>query len=135
MSGRRRRPTPARARRLAAGGPAVGGTSAPALTAAELAPIAREAVAQWAAAGLTAAQLAELNSVQYQITTLGAGELGMTGLDSKVVTLDATAGGYGGFVDPTPADDSEFALAVGPYEVTTPSRERDGFSGQRSGSA
>src|SRR5262249_8797415 len=53
---------------LAAGGPAAGG-EVPALTAAELAPVAQEAVDLWAASGLTTAQVAQLNAVQYQIVT------------------------------------------------------------------
>jgi hypothetical protein len=101
---------------LAAGGPAaVGAVSA--LTAAELAPVAQEAVARWAAAGLTPAQVAVLNTVQYQIGTLGGGVLGLTALGSPVVTLDATAAGYGWFVDPTPADDSEFGSVTAPDEL------------------
>ena len=54
--------------------------------------------------------------MQYQIATLSGGELGMTGLDSTVVTLDATAAGYGWFVDPTPADNSEFTVRIGASE-------------------
>src|SRR5204863_8404462 len=42
-----------------------------------------------------------------------SGALGLTGLGGMVVTLDATAAGHGWFVDPTPGDDSEFALAGG----------------------
>src|SRR5262249_54442901 len=90
---------------------------APALTAAELAPVAQEAVARWAATGLSAAQVAELKAVQYQITALGGGVLGLTGLGATLVRLDATAAGYGWFVDPTPADDSEFGVVVAPAEV------------------
>src|SRR5262249_36027327 len=84
---------------LAAGGAATA-ADVPALTAAELAPVAADAVAQWAASGLSAAQVARLQAVRYQIGTLGGGVLGLTALGSSVVTLDARAGGYGWFVDP-----------------------------------
>jgi hypothetical protein len=100
---------------LAAGGQAVD-TGAPALTAAELAPVAQEAVAHWAAAGLGAPQLATLNTVQYQIDTLGDGVLGLTSLGGQVVTLDATAAGYGWYADPNAVDDSAFGNPVAPGE-------------------
>src|SRR5262249_25364093 len=70
---------------LAAGGPAADG--APALTAAELAPVAQEAVARWAATGLSAAQVAELKAVPYQITALGGRVLGVTGLGATLGPL------------------------------------------------
>jgi hypothetical protein len=79
---------------LAAGGPAPG-TAGPALTADELAPVVQEALANWAAAGLTSAQVAQLRAVQYQIGRLGGSLLGLTDLGGNVVALDATAAGYG----------------------------------------
>jgi hypothetical protein len=91
-----------------------GEAAAAALTPAELAPIARAAVARWAAAGLTAGQLALLNQVQFSIGNLsGVGALGLTALNSQRVALDATADGWGWFIDPTPATDSEFAVPAG----------------------
>jgi hypothetical protein len=71
-----------------------------ALTAAELSPVAQEAVALLAATELSPAQVAELNSVQYQIGTLGGAVLGQTNLGSELVQLDATASGYGWSLDP-----------------------------------
>jgi hypothetical protein len=100
---------------LAAGGPATGG--APALTAAELAPVAQQAVALWAASGLSAAQVAELQAVQYQIGSLGGGALGLTVLGVPVVSLDATAAGYGWFVDPGLASAGAFGNVVAPAEL------------------
>src|SRR5262249_57304648 len=47
----------------------------------------------------------------------GGGVLGLTALGSTVVTLDATAAGYGWFVDPTPADDTEFDGVVASQEL------------------
>jgi hypothetical protein len=98
----------------AAGGPAAG--RAPALTAAALAPVALEAVALWAASGLSAAQVAQLRAVHYQIGALNGGVLGLTALGSSVVTLDATAAGYGWFVGPT-AGDPAFGSGLAPLEV------------------
>jgi hypothetical protein len=89
---------------LAAGGPAAGAGEVPALTGVELAPVAREAVASLAATGLSQAQVAQLNAVQYQIGTLGGAALGLTDLGGTVVQLDATAAGYGWFIDPTSGD-------------------------------
>jgi hypothetical protein len=76
-------------------------SGAPPLTENELAPVAREAAALWAASGLSPAQAARLQAVQYHIESLGNGVLGLTFLGSPVVALDATAAGYGWFVDPT----------------------------------
>jgi hypothetical protein len=42
--------------------------------------------------------------VQYQIGTLGGSALGLTVLGAPLVTLDATAAGYGWFVDANPVD-------------------------------
>ncbi|HZN33958.1 MAG TPA: hypothetical protein VFB80_09075, partial [Pirellulaceae bacterium] len=100
---------------LAAGGPAAPGDVS-ALTEAELALVAQEAVARWAASGLSPAQVAQLQSVQYHIGALGGGVLGLTELGSSVVTLDATAGGYGWFVGPGLPGDAAFDDVVAPEE-------------------
>jgi hypothetical protein len=100
---------------LAEGGAAA--ADAPALTAAELAPVAQEAVARWEASGLSAAQVAELKAVQYQIGALGGGVLGWTALGASVVELDATAAGYGWYVGASPSDDSAFTVVVAPGEL------------------
>jgi hypothetical protein len=55
--------------------------------------------------------------VRYQIETLGGGILGLTVLGSSVVTLDATAAGYGWFVDPNVGGDSAFGSAVTSAEL------------------
>jgi subtilisin-like proprotein convertase family protein len=104
---------------LAAGGVAPGGESAaPALTPAQLSPISHEAIVHWAATGLTAPQLALLNQVQYTIQDLSAsGALGLTALGTTQVLLDATADGWGWFIDATPADNAEFTVAAGGQEL------------------
>jgi predicted outer membrane repeat protein len=105
---------PGQAPQLAAGGEAKGGgAGVPQLTQAQLAPIARQAIAAWTAAGISQAQIALLNTVQFQIGTLAPGVLGQTGLAVPLVRLDATAAGYGWFIDPTPARSEEFTNAAG----------------------
>jgi sugar lactone lactonase YvrE len=95
--------------------PTGGSRSAPAgrgqtLTQAALQPIVAEAIRRWAAAGLSPAQVARLRAVQFQVTDLSTTAPGEVGLAlNGVVELDATAAGYGWFVDPTPRSDSEFS--------------------------
>jgi hypothetical protein len=88
-----------------------------ALTAGELGPVAEQAVAAWIASGVTQEQAALLRAVRFQVAAIGGGVLGLTELGGTVVILDATAAGYGWFVDPTPADDSEFGSVVAPGEL------------------
>jgi len=82
-----------------------------------LAPVAQEAVALWAASGLSPAQVADLQTVQYQIVTPPEGVLGWTVPGSPVVTLSATAAGYGWFLDVSLADSSAFELLTTPQEL------------------
>src|SRR5207248_1355901 len=77
------------------------------LTQEELAPIVAEAEARWAAAGMGAAALAALSGVEIRIADLPDTILGET--NPGVITIDASAAGHGWFIDPTPADDAEFA--------------------------
>ncbi|HJZ53858.1 MAG TPA: LamG-like jellyroll fold domain-containing protein, partial [Gemmataceae bacterium] len=114
--------TPVSSPQLAAEG-AVPGGSAPVLTAAELAPVAAEAVRRWEGSGLTPAQAAALGRVQFRITDLGStGELGLTPLGGSVVTIDDDGAGRGWFVDPTPSDDAEFRATAAPAELNAASR-------------
>jgi hypothetical protein len=82
------------------------------LTASALAPIVAEARALWAAAGLTPQQLARLDGATVGVAPLPAGDLGLT-LGSSV-TISPDAAGDGWFIDPTPADNSEFANVIAP---------------------
>src|SRR5262249_28983584 len=77
------------------------------LTSDVLAPIVAAAIADWAAAGATAQQLAVLNGTHVMIGDLPNGALGNT-TDDGTVTVDANAAGWGWFVDPTPAQNGEF---------------------------
>ena len=81
------------------------------LTAAELAPIVTAAEVRWESAGLTAAQTARLQGLQFLVTGLTPGMLGE--YVPGVVYLDPTADGWGWFVDPTPGKDEEYASKAG----------------------
>ncbi len=71
------------------------------------------AVARWAAAGATPEQLSVLRHSDVRLVPLPGGTLGLAA--AGVIWLSPDAAGHGWFVDPTPADDAEFAgLAVGP---------------------
>ncbi|MCI0682547.1 MAG: Ig-like domain-containing protein [Gemmataceae bacterium] len=80
------------------------------LTEEMMTPVVNEAIARWVATG-TASQAA-LEAVPVQITDLPGNELGFT--SATGVLIDRDAAGFGWFVDPTPADDSEFSLSHGP---------------------
>jgi hypothetical protein len=86
----------------------VGPGGVPPLTDAELAPVLDQALADWAARGADTSLLA---SVPVHIGTLGGGLVGWT--DASGITLDATAAGWGWYVDPTPGQDAVFTL-LGP---------------------
>jgi len=79
----------------------------PALTGAELQPIALEAVAAWGGLGLSPAQLQSLGSVRFVVTDLPGALLGWT--EGNTVFLDSNAAGRGWFVDSTPGRNEEFA--------------------------
>jgi hypothetical protein len=81
------------------------------LTAAQLQPIIAEAEQRLAAA--TGIQVsAAMTGVSVQITDLPGNMLGED--VGKTILMDRDAAGYGWFVDPTPADDAEFANVLGP---------------------
>jgi hypothetical protein len=58
------------------------------------------------AQGFSTEQMARLSSVKLAIADLPAATLGLA--TPKTILLDATAAGYGWFIDPTPLDDWEF---------------------------
>jgi hypothetical protein len=100
-----------------AGGPAGGATAPAPLALGEIKPIAAEAIARWAAAGIDPQRLSVLDHVVFQIDDLTGSDLGWA--RQGVITLDRTADGYGWFIDPTPSDDSDF----GPKAVNSPARD------------
>jgi hypothetical protein len=105
-----------RAAQELAGSPAAGSSAVAPLTLDEIRPIAAEAIARWAAAGIDPRRLSALNHVTFRIDDLTGSDLAWE--RQGVITLDRTADCYGWFVDPTPGDDSEF----GPGAVNSPAR-------------
>jgi hypothetical protein len=82
------------------------------LTPDQVGPIFDAAVARWAAAGLSAGAVAQLNSTPVRIADLSGNELGLAEPGEIVLSRDAAGNGW--YVDPTPLDDSEFADPSGP---------------------
>jgi hypothetical protein len=76
------------------------------LQSSELQPIVAAATTRWQQVGLSASQLAGLQAVTFEIVDLPDAYLGLG--TATTIQLDATAAGYGWFVDPTPEDDDEF---------------------------
>jgi hypothetical protein len=74
-----------------------------------LQPIVNEAIARWQAAGLSDDRVKLLQGVQIHIEDLPSPYLGLTSGDQ--VWIGRTAAGHAWFVDPTPADDSEFTIS------------------------
>jgi len=86
---------------------ASGNLSAQPLTQQELVPIVRQAIAAWSAAGISAEQTFILLNTPVYITDLPGAFLGMSSPDG--IWIDKDAAGHGWFIDPAPADNSEFA--------------------------
>jgi Ca2+-binding RTX toxin-like protein len=87
------------------------------LTPSEVSAMAQAAIARWAEAGLSAANVAKLQALSFDIADLPAGQLATA--TSTKITLDETAAGYGWFFDATPSDDNEFEVAVENKELQT----------------
>ena len=80
------------------------------LTEAQLTPIVAEALARWAT--LTNVPALTAKDIPIRIADLpdgGPGQLPVIGYTDGTVLIDINAGGFGWFIDPTPADDAEFA--------------------------
>jgi hypothetical protein len=105
---------------LALGGQGPGGPGVTPLTMDQLRPILAEAEDRWAAVGLSPADLARLRAVTASVADLPDGWLGAAPLWGNTISVDVTGAGYGWFIDPTPADDSEF----GPSAAASPAAGR-----------
>jgi hypothetical protein len=81
------------------------------LTQSELDSVVAAAIAEWAAAGATASQLAALHAATFSIADLSGTTIGEESSPAHI-TIDTDAAGHGWFVDPTPSDNSEFTHAV-----------------------
>ena len=79
------------------------------LTQTQLDSVVAAAIAQWANAGASTAQLAALAAITFTVTDLAGKTIGDH--TPGHIVIDADAGGHGWFVDPTPNDHSEFAHA------------------------
>jgi hypothetical protein len=92
---------------LTAAGPAPTAGTVDLLTESQLAPILAEAKLRWSRAiGAEDGRLGVLDDVHIGVGNLAEDGLGIT-LGGRIV-IDADAAGHGWFVDPTPADDTEF---------------------------
>jgi hypothetical protein len=85
------------------------------LTYEALAPILEEALQRWSASGLSPELASRLAKIQVSITDLPSGQLGYA--DGYFIPLDINASGYGWFIDQSPEDDAEFALALTEYRI------------------
>jgi cytochrome c2 len=87
------------------------------LTQSELNSVIQSAIDHWAATGLSATQIAVLQQVTYDVADITPGWLGAS--TSGHVAISTDAAGYGWFIDPTPADNAEFAHAASATHLTT----------------
>jgi len=98
------------------------------LTQAELDSVVAAAIAQWAAAGASASQLAALHAATFSIADLSGNIVGEESAPAHI-TIDTDADGHGWFVDPTPSSSSEFTHtlnAAGTDLLTDPSNAAAG---------
>jgi hypothetical protein len=79
------------------------------LTQAELDSVVAAAIAQWAAAGASASELAALRATVFSVVDLSDNIIADEGQGH--IRIDIDAAGHGWFVDPTPNDNSEFTHA------------------------
>lgn len=98
--------------RLAAAGKPTAATT-PLLTNADLHTAFAGALARLRADGIAPNVLAALSSIQLSVGTLTNQELAMSYVSAHQVVVDASAAGYGWFVDPTPLQDNEFRSVNG----------------------
>ena len=75
------------------------------------------AIERWRQAGISAADLARLQAVTIEVADLADGQLATA--SSTQLKVDATAAGYGWYVDLTPMDDEEFGVPVPGRELQT----------------
>jgi allophanate hydrolase subunit 2 len=88
-----------------------GGAGSAALTSEELAAVVRAAIADWAAAGATPAQIGQLQAVQFVIADLPAADLGMQA--GETVWIDQSAAGHGWYTDVGPVSEAGFTAGSG----------------------
>lgn len=102
---------------LAVGGEGLG--SAAPLTLDELTPVLSEAINEWAADGLPAADVAHLKGVTAKIAALPPGYLGGDPTGGSTIYLSVDAAGYGWFVDAAPWTETISVAATGREDLLT----------------
>ena len=80
------------------------------LTQSALQPLVTEAIARWAAAGLSPSAISVLKSANVVVSDLPGSYLAPAS-GRHTISVEVNAAGYGWFVDPTPAADEEFAAS------------------------
>jgi hypothetical protein len=80
------------------------------LTETELNSVVAAAIADWAAAGATAAQLAAMKATTFSVGDLSGDIIGQE-IAPAHITIDLNAAGHGWYVDSTPSDNFEFTHA------------------------
>ncbi|MGF6310581.1 hypothetical protein ABIB82_004666 [Bradyrhizobium sp. i1.8.4] len=80
------------------------------LTQSQLDSVMSVAIHQWAAAGISATQLAALEAVTFSVADLAGQVIGLE--SAGHITIDSDAAGHGWFIDPTPSDNFEFTQAL-----------------------
>ncbi|SDO37433.1 cadherin domain-containing protein [Afipia sp. GAS231] len=97
------------------------------LTMSELNVIVAAAIADWTAAGASAAQIDAMHAASFSIANLSDGVLGQE--TPGAIQVSSNAAGNGWFVDATPAGNSEFPHAANPADtdlLTDPSNAAAG---------
>ena len=105
---------PAPPPQLVAGGE---GPGAPPISVKALVPILDEAIAAWAASGISPRDLARLRTVGVQLADLPAGYLGATAIGGTTIEISPDADGYGWSVDPSVQSGREDLLTVIAHEL------------------
>jgi hypothetical protein len=97
------------------------------LSQAQLDTVVAAAIAQWAHAGASGAQLAMLSALTFSVADLAGDRV--ADQSSGHITVDVNAAGHGWFIDPTPFDNAEFTHAqntAGTDLLTDPSNAAAG---------
>jgi hypothetical protein len=87
------------------------------LTQSEASAMVQAAISRWAEAGMSATNLARLQSLSVEIADLPGAQLAT--VSSSKITLDQSAAGYGWYFDPDPSSDDEFEVPVENKELQT----------------
>jgi hypothetical protein len=79
------------------------------LTQEQLQPIVTEALELWRESGADVGSLRDAAETMFQVVDLSGADLGQASA-AGIILIDQDAAGHGWFVDPTPADNSEFTV-------------------------